>query len=109
MLRCQDAGDIDAAMSVYRAASDALPKCLFINFAHADFLERAKKVDDAREVYENLRAVAGCALVDIRLQQFMRRTHGVDAAREVRLIAQHGEGGQGDRIYILVYGDDART
>ena len=79
----EDAGDIEAAMSVYRAASDALPRCLFINFAHADFLERVKKVDDAREVYTQLRAVAGCALVDIQLQQFMRRTHGVEAAREV--------------------------
>ena len=79
----EDSGDIEAAMSVYRAASDALPRCLFINFAHADFLERVKKVDDAREVYTQLRAVAGCALVDIQLQQFMRRTHGVEAAREV--------------------------
>ena len=94
----QEAGDFDATASVYRAASQALPECLFINFAHADFLERMKRFPEARRVYARLRKNVGGDLVWIRLQQFARRSEGVEAARKVFRKAREGDCGY--QVYV---------
>eukprot|EP00741_Cyanophora_paradoxa_P013798 tig00020710_g13320.t1 len=78
----------DRAHDFYVRARKALPKCLVLHFAHADFEESRKNIDEARKVYEELMETSAGPLVFVQYMRFARRSEGVEAARRVFLRAR---------------------
>lgn len=67
-------GAIDGAVEVYERAITALPSCLLLYFAYADFLEAHERLAKAKELYDRLLVGTSDPLACIQYMRFVRRT-----------------------------------
>ncbi|KAL9644909.1 hypothetical protein ABK040_005389 [Willaertia magna] len=54
-----------------------------LHFAYAEYMESRKKFDETEKIYESLCSLREDPLVYVQYLRFIRRTKGMDAAREV--------------------------
>lgn len=73
----------DTAESILRNATEAIPTCVFLRLAIADFYESQDRVEEANRVYEQMIEALDAPGGWIGYQQFIRRRKGVKESREV--------------------------
>eukprot|EP00727_Mastigamoeba_balamuthi_P006661 m51a1_g2615 putative tetratricopeptide repeat domain containing protein (713) ;mRNA; r:517754-520562 len=84
----EEQGNMDEALALYNRGLVAIPDCLLLHFAMADFLELHKRAKEARDVYEKLIEGKSGPLAWIHFMRFARRAESMEEARKVFLRAR---------------------
>ncbi|GAM23800.1 hypothetical protein SAMD00019534_069750 [Acytostelium subglobosum LB1] len=78
-----ESGNLEAGVSFFERAIQAIPTNLFLHFSYADLLEVSKKVQQAKDIYERLVVSQPDPLVWIQYMRFARRTERVEGPRKI--------------------------
>lgn len=80
----------DAAVLVFQRALAALPESAVLHFAYAELQEGRGRIQEAKAIYEALlnNEATASSLAHIQMMRFVRRTEGMEAARQAFLAAR---------------------